>query len=129
MATGGSWPVVDSYLQGVAMHRSRVSLWGRSVLTGVILLFPSAAILRAEPAAKRAEPSAEHGQWQEGLAALGAGEFDRASKLIHEVAATDKDNQRVKKVADWVTDFEKLQGEREKRVTQDYDKYVSWVKE
>ena len=106
------------------MHRSRVVHVCRPLVALTVALAASTPLISAESGSAVNSPA-----WVEGLAALGTGEFDRASRLIRQVAEAERDNERVRRVEGWVSAFEKLQAERRQRIQEDYEKYISWVKE
>ncbi len=110
------------------MRCSRSVLSGgrpRVAVVAVLTLIPA---LMAVEAVRLSDPDLQK-SWKDGLTALSEGQFDEAARLIHGVAARESADPHVKHVNAWLTGFEKLQGEREKRIQADYDKYVGWVKE
>jgi carboxyl-terminal processing protease len=112
------------------MVSSRVWLRSaRHVFMMVALLTVPTAAVWADNIKPIAGNDALHQKWQEGLACLGRGEFGKALTLIHEVAAQQEPDKRVRQVDGWLTAFDHLQNERAERIRKDYEKYVGWVKE
>lgn len=107
------------------MTKALLAAWG------LVCLFPAASSYAGEqePVADQATAAASRERWHEGFGLLRTGRFNEASALIRDLAPTDRDERAPRRVDEWIAAYEHLETDRQQRIREDYDKYVSWIKE
>jgi len=115
------------------MPRSRITnhcciRWS-GVFAAILFITASWPLASVQADARPIGTKAQSERWAEALTCLGLGDFDKASKIISGIKAEGIQDEQVLQVDSWLTEFEKLQAERNQRRQKDYEKYVGWVKE
>lgn len=106
---------------------SRLVRFGWMVmLTGVVgLVLP---VSRADTQSSTVSP-VQGQQWQDGLALIGRGKFDKALSVIGRIADQPAADEQVRQVGQWLSAYEKIRAERDEITEANYATYVGWVKE
>lgn len=68
-------------------------------------------------------------KWSEALALLTKGQLEEATDLVHALTADGVQDERLLRVDAWLDEFSEVQADRADRRRQDYEQYVSWVRE
>ncbi len=111
------------------MQRSLIQTMTRGILICGFCLLPIATVSGVDNNQDSASKKQIDKAWQDSLALLGQGAFEKASSLIKDLSQRPETAGSFQQVSHWIGEFEQLQKQRQERINKDYEKYAQWLKE